>query len=312
MKVKKKIDVIVIAYNEEENISKCIDSLLTQSITNFNLVLINDGSNDKTHEIIKRYKDSRIIYVQSKNRKGYSLARNIGVKKSDSDIIFFIDADCEAEKDWLKTGYETYNKNIIGVGGLTYKINNNFKKSIHSSHDFKGAAFSTCNVSYQTKFLKKIKGFSNRYNEGSEDSDLFIRIQKFGEVVKNKNMTVYHHNKEKDLKKITILLKRVKTLVFLLKDYEEYLKSKKNREYIFNKSNKINEIYLKIGNLWIIKPFFLYCVFFPPLIILYLKENKIKINTLRSVISIFLIYGYMILVRLIVWKTAIKERYFVI
>ncbi len=88
------ISVIVPIYNAEKYLNRCIDSILVQTYTNFELLLINDGSKDKSGEIIDKYaeKDNR-IKVFHKENGGVSSARNKGMKNAFGEYITFIDAD---------------------------------------------------------------------------------------------------------------------------------------------------------------------------------------------------------------------------
>lgn len=89
-----KVSIIIPAYNCDKYIGKCIESVKNQTYENIEIVIINDGSTDKTKEVISSYisKDSRIIYIEQKN-SGPSTARNNGIDKSTGDYIVFIDSD---------------------------------------------------------------------------------------------------------------------------------------------------------------------------------------------------------------------------
>lgn len=89
-----KLSVIIPVYNSEKHLSKCIDSVINQSFSNFELLLIDDGSNDKSATICDKYalQDSR-IRVFHKNNGGVSSARNFGIEKSQGDYICFVDSD---------------------------------------------------------------------------------------------------------------------------------------------------------------------------------------------------------------------------
>lgn len=89
-----KISIIVPVYNTEKYIHACIDSILSQSITDFELLLINDGSTDWSGEICYEYaqKDSRIRVFHKKNG-GVSSARNLGIEEAVGDYLHFVDAD---------------------------------------------------------------------------------------------------------------------------------------------------------------------------------------------------------------------------
>lgn len=89
-----RVSIIVPVYNVEQYLSKCIDSILKQTYSKFELILINDGSKDKSGEICENYakEDSRIKVIHQSNR-GQSAARNIGIKMSKGEWILFIDSD---------------------------------------------------------------------------------------------------------------------------------------------------------------------------------------------------------------------------
>ena len=96
------ISVIVPVYNVENYIHHCVDSILSQSFSDFELLLIDDGSNDKSGLICDEYarKDSR-IKVYHKENGGVSSARNLGIEKANGEWICFIDADDYVRQDFF-------------------------------------------------------------------------------------------------------------------------------------------------------------------------------------------------------------------
>lgn len=88
------VSVIVPIYNREKYLSRCIDSISNQTYKNIEIILINDGSTDRTKEICDEYKskDSRIRVYHIENH-GVSYARNLGIKKSSGKYIQFVDSD---------------------------------------------------------------------------------------------------------------------------------------------------------------------------------------------------------------------------
>lgn len=99
-----KVSVIIPIYNGEKYFADCIQSILDQSFTNIEIIVINDGSTDGSLSLIKRYaqNDSRIVVINQKN-KGVSAARNAGLSKARGDYIMFVDADDYiARKDALE------------------------------------------------------------------------------------------------------------------------------------------------------------------------------------------------------------------
>ena len=92
-----KISVIVPVYNAEKYLSKCIDSIINQTFKDIEIILINDGSTDRSIEICKSYKEKydNIRFISQSN-KGVSAARNLGIDNAVGEYISFVDAD-----DWI-------------------------------------------------------------------------------------------------------------------------------------------------------------------------------------------------------------------
>lgn len=86
------ISIVIPLYNKENYIRKCILSVLAQTYTNFEVVVVNDGSTDKSVEIVKSIEDNRIRIINQKNG-GPSSARNTGVREAQGEWIVFLDAD---------------------------------------------------------------------------------------------------------------------------------------------------------------------------------------------------------------------------
>ena len=93
----KKVSIIIPVYNRESTIERCLDSILTQTYKNLEVIIINDGSTDRSGENINAYalKDSRILAITKEN-SGVSDSRNFGLKAAHGDYIQFADSD-----DWL-------------------------------------------------------------------------------------------------------------------------------------------------------------------------------------------------------------------
>lgn len=95
------ISVIIPVYNAEEYLRECLDSILVQNFTNFEVLLINDGSTDTSGDICNEYaaKDSRFKVFHQKNA-GVSAARNLGMDHANGEWITFVDSD-----DWISQNY---------------------------------------------------------------------------------------------------------------------------------------------------------------------------------------------------------------
>jgi glycosyltransferase involved in cell wall biosynthesis len=116
------ISVIIPLYNKEKEIKRCLDSVLSQTFRNFEVIIVDDYSTDGSLAIVRRYSDPRISVIEQDHR-GVSYTRNHGVQQSKSDYVAFIDADDE----WMPTHLETIIRLIknypeSGIFTTTYNV----------------------------------------------------------------------------------------------------------------------------------------------------------------------------------------------
>src|SRR5690625_1367019 len=111
------ISIIVPVYNLEDYLHKCIDSILAQTFTNFELILVNDGSTDRSSEICEEYAsiDHRIRVIHKKNG-GVASSRNAGLEVAKGEYIGFVDNDDYINEYMFETLYNnarTYSSDIL-------------------------------------------------------------------------------------------------------------------------------------------------------------------------------------------------------
>lgn len=106
-----RVSIIVPVYNTEKYLPCCINSILTQTFTDFELLLIDDGSKDNSGKICDEYAviDKR-VRVFHKNNEGASIARNLGIKKSKGKFLVFVDSDDYIASDYIQTFCEILSK----------------------------------------------------------------------------------------------------------------------------------------------------------------------------------------------------------
>lgn len=114
------ISVIVPIYNAERYLRECIESILSQSFTDFELILVDDGSTDSSASICDEYssKDERVVTLHGEN-KGVSAARKRGYNESSSTYICFVDADdtiSSAYLNWCKESLDNEDVDIVCLG----------------------------------------------------------------------------------------------------------------------------------------------------------------------------------------------------
>lgn len=97
------VSVIIPIYNAEKYIERCLDSIISQSYNNLEIILVNDGSTDNSYQKIKKFlSDPRVTYIQKEN-SGPSETRNIGITASKGEFLCFVDADDYVSEDYVFT-----------------------------------------------------------------------------------------------------------------------------------------------------------------------------------------------------------------
>ena len=117
------VSIIVPVYNVEAYIERCLDSITNQSYNNIELIIIDDGSTDRSSEIIKKYTDSAIIITQK--NKGQASARNSGLRKAHGKYICFVDSDDYLFVDAISTlvyNIERYNTDMVCALAATQDV----------------------------------------------------------------------------------------------------------------------------------------------------------------------------------------------
>lgn len=87
------VSIIMPAYNAEKYIKDAVDSVIKQTYTNWELIIIDDCSSDGTEKMIKKYQDRRIRYIKNKKNQGAVLSRNKGMRISSGRYVAFLDSD---------------------------------------------------------------------------------------------------------------------------------------------------------------------------------------------------------------------------
>lgn len=110
------ISVIIPVYNSEKTLTRCVESLLCQSFSNYELIIVNDGSTDASSEIINQYaeKDARVIEI-TKDNGGVSSARNMGIEVSRGEFICFVDSDDYVAPSYLEDLYNCIIDNEVDL-----------------------------------------------------------------------------------------------------------------------------------------------------------------------------------------------------
>lgn len=96
------VSVVIPLYNKEPHIGRAINSVLAQTVSDFEIIVVNDGSTDKSPDIVKNFRNPKIQLIHQQNA-GVSAARNKGIHEAKADLIAFLDADDEWNPNFLET-----------------------------------------------------------------------------------------------------------------------------------------------------------------------------------------------------------------
>lgn len=214
-----KISIIVPVYNCEKYISNCINSILEQSFKDFELILVDDGSSDRSFEICESFakKDNRVRAIHQPN-SGVSRARNRGLDEAKGEYIGFVDGDDCVDKEMYKRLYKNLADNnadisICGIVNYFLKKNGTTEKVRQSQVDgfwifsgeqaLKEALQSRLySVNPVNKLFKKKLFDKLRYPEGKISEDAFlipVVISKAGKVVYDSKPMYYYLRRENSI-----------------------------------------------------------------------------------------------------------------
>ena len=155
------ISVIVPVYNAQDGIKRCVDSLLNQSFKNFEIILLNDGSEDNSLNILKEYElKYSFVRVIDKQNEGVAVTRNKGILLAEGEYTMFMDNDDFVDSDYIETFYQAiHEKNLDLVIGGYKRVNQNnqiiFSQEIQQSEWSKYIIMAPWSKIYRTEFLRK-------------------------------------------------------------------------------------------------------------------------------------------------------------
>lgn len=190
------VSVIMTAFNEEKHIKEAIESVLNQTYENFEFIIINDGSTDKTEEIIASYKDARIKYIKNEKNLKLIASLNIGLDAAVGEYIARMDADDICLSIRLQTQVEFMNSNPdIGISGsqLTIFGNASGEMKYPISHDdiklglFITSCFGNNVVIFRRSIFEKYKLY---YPTGYFHAEDYKCWTNWALVAKTQNLTI--------------------------------------------------------------------------------------------------------------------------
>ncbi len=195
-----KFSVVIPAYNRETHIANAIRSVLAQQYENFEVIIVDDGSTDKTAEVVKSFADHRVKYFYQENKER-AAARNTGVKNSTGDFITFLDSDDEFLPGHLQTVHKFISANAsYKVFCTSFQIVSDTKTIVNQlPSDIRGGLigenFLSCNgVFLSAAVARRFPFIEDRNMAGLEDWELWLRIASVQKMIGNQEITTQMNN----------------------------------------------------------------------------------------------------------------------
>lgn len=200
--------VIIPYYKKRQYIERCIDSVLNQTFQDFEIIMVDDGSDDDISRLCNEKYGSKLKLISQKNQ-GVSVARNTGIFYAENDYIAFLDAD-----DYWSPSYLAYNSQVIMNEGEVKIIGSNYTRSkvdlqnksgslkynliedYFSKQLLKSTLFFTSATIISKAFFKENIGFNSQLKRG-EDLDVWFRaVASGGKSVYIDNKLVYYSDED--------------------------------------------------------------------------------------------------------------------
>jgi glycosyltransferase involved in cell wall biosynthesis len=185
------ISVLLPVYNAESFISEAVSSILAQTFNDFELIIIDDASIDKTINIVKKFRDERIIFIQKEVNTGYTNSLNMGLRLARGKYIARMDADDISLPSRFAKQIEYLDQHQdVAVCGTWYEYIGSDEVIKHpvNNEQVKLALLQHCAIGHPTVMMRRsiIERNELFYDvdlEPSEDYDLWVRILKYGKII---------------------------------------------------------------------------------------------------------------------------------
>ena len=239
----KKVSIIVPVYNAEKYLDKCLDSLVNQTYKNIEIIVIDDKSTDNSLKVLEEYnkKNSNVVLIKNKKNMGIGYTRNVGIKKSNGDYLYFVDSDDYLDLDNIeKMMHEAQEKNSDFVICDLKRINeqnefleyeriklsgSNLKKSPYLLLDIN---LGPCNKLID----KKLFDNTDLFSETLKYEDLYLmpkvidNAKKITHIENTYYNYVIHNNSQ-----TTTMDERVFDIIEILKHLNDYFKKYKSKAF---------------------------------------------------------------------------------
>lgn len=253
-----KISIIIPVYNVEKYLSGCLDSIISQTFSDFEIICINDGSTDESLRVLQEYKnkDNRIKIIDKQN-EGSGIARNLGLSIATGEYVYFVDSD-----DWLEDNtvlekiYNAAEKDVLDIlifGGYScytkcgklikwkgkYKLeslNRKYFKNVFGAKDIKKDIFKFPSTAWTKLYRREfLTGNDIKFQQikVGQDQLIFFHSMILAKRIKVLNEYLYCYRKERKGSVTAVKHKKNYSPVYVTRAIEELLKKlDKTSEYL--------------------------------------------------------------------------------
>ena len=202
------ISIIIPCYNAEKTIERCLESVINQTYKNIDIIVINDGSVDRTDSIIKRYTTDKRIKYYNRSNHGIGKTRNFGIEKANGKYITFLDSDDYLPNDAIDNLYKLAQKNKLDLVVSDYYVDNKNIKSekiksfsitnVKNNHDLiLDVNLAPWNKLYKKELIENIKFEENlKYEDAPFVIESIIKAKRIGKLDKETYYYVVNPNSE--------------------------------------------------------------------------------------------------------------------
>jgi glycosyltransferase involved in cell wall biosynthesis len=194
----KKCSVILSTFNRIDYLKKSIPALLSLDYSDYEIIVVNDGSSDATKNYLDSFKNNPKVRVfHNEKNLGLSFSRNIGIRQASYEVVAFTDDDCLVDKNWLNFLLKGFKDENVGfVIGQTFYVAKNYKgyfpeRLVQNI----GAKWPMgCNIAYKKNVFERFGYFEDKFFRfGNEDSEMAIRVVSKGlTFTREVEALVYH------------------------------------------------------------------------------------------------------------------------
>jgi glycosyltransferase involved in cell wall biosynthesis len=245
------VSVVVPTYNRADLLQRAIDSILNQTYSDFELIIVDDASTDNTQAVVDEYDDPRIKYVEKEQNEGGAAARNTGIQHSCGDFVAF----CDSDDEWIETKLEKQTEVIkthecTAVYCRHYVVEDEYDAFRRSSGELRSGDIradllqgwcpaSTSFFLVEKESLRAVDGFDPQL-PSFQDYDLWLRLaQDHTFCYVDEHLVIKHNHHGEQL--ATSPEKRSEGLKYFLEKWEKEIQSKYDKETV----DRIRDKHLK-------------------------------------------------------------------